>query len=108
MQRQAYENDQKNYFAQRNLSHTRKIKEDEEVEKKLKDFEKKMEEHTEIKIKALNDTKHRAEEHCNAVMQKLMRIRNTSPDDEDYTSIAKSFQQKIENVKKRDRMLKNK
>ena len=42
-QKMVYENDQKHYFEIRNMSLTRKLEEDDEVNKALEEFEEKME-----------------------------------------------------------------
>jgi len=107
-QKNVFDNDQKHYFAQRNLSVTRQKEDDEEVKRKLEEFERSMISHEQNKQTQLKSAQQRAESHIQHVMEKLDQIKHRQPEDEmDYNELAKTFKKKIEAVKNRDRNLKH-
>jgi hypothetical protein len=103
-----YEEDQKKYFEQRNMSVTRKKQEDEEVESKLREFDRSMEVRKINKENGLMSISKKAESHMNKVMDRLDQIKSKNPEDEmDYNELAKTFKKKIDAAKNRDRQLKH-
>lgn len=89
-ERSIYENDQKHYMQQRNMSLTRKKDDDDEVLKKLIEFDVKMNSHKLNKIKKIKDMTQFAERHSKAVSQKLEVIKSKRSEEEfDYTYLAK-------------------
>lgn len=88
-----YQSDQKHYFEQRNLSMSRKKDDDDEVFRKLVEFDIKMNSHIDNKKKWLVSVSKRAEDHVKVVMNKLDLIKHKDPEeDKDYTQLAKKFQ----------------
>lgn len=102
-----YESDQKHYFEIKNLSMTRKKEDDDEVKRKLEDFDRKMKYHTDNKNKCLLQVSQRAEDHIKTVMSRLDVTKNKDPEeDKDYTELAEKFKKKIKCIKKRDEDIK--
>lgn len=104
-----YENDQKHYFEIRNKSLTRKLEEDDEVNKALEEFENKMEKRHQNKVNTLNETSLRAEKHINYVMKKLENVKQKKEfddtDPEFRIKLEKSIKRKIKSKKERELML---
>ena len=76
---------------------------DDEVIKKLEDFDRKMKFHAENKNKWLLMVSQRAEDHIKDVMSRLDVTKNKDPEeDKDYTELAEKFKKKIRSIKRRE------
>lgn len=92
---------------QSSLSVPRKI-ENEEVKKRLEDFEKFMVKREQNKLNKLEAIKGNAKKHIDRVMEKLEEIKQRDPEEEkDYNELAKKFKRKLDAQKHRQYNLKN-
>ena len=92
------------------MSLTRKREEDAEVSRALEKFEKSMTKHAELKEYKLKEAQRKAEEHISYVMSKLEKVKNKGEMSEEEVkfrmNMEKSIKRKLDVNKERERLLK--
>ena len=104
-----FQNDQKHYFEQRNMSMTRKREEDDEVNKALVKFEEHMRKCSENRQNELNKISNLAHEHIEKVVDRMESVKSKKDcidNDVNFRiKIEKSIKKQREYTKERQKML---